>query len=329
MKQIKWGIIGCGNVTEAKSGPAFQQIEGSSIEAVMRRDAKKAADYARRHGIKKWYSDANELINDPEVNAVYIATPPDSHAFYTLKTLEAGKAVYVEKPMALNYANALKMHNASKKYNIPIFVAYYRRALSGFLNIKELIENDAVGEITEINLKLHLAARHEDYNVNDLPWRVIPEKSGGGYFFDLASHQLDWLDFVFGKAELISSKVENQCRLYDAEDFVHAKLRYQNKINFSGSWNFCVDKENEIDLIEIIGNKGKISFSTFEFKPIILETERETKTFTFEKPVHVQKQLIQQVVENLQGKGLCVSTSETALAASKIMEEIVYVGKTI
>lgn len=328
MKEIRWGIIGCGNVTETKSGPAFQQIKGSSIVAVMRRDAKKAADYAKRHHIAKWYSDADNLICDEEVNAIYIATPPDTHVFYAIKALEAGKVVYVEKPMAANYIEAVKLVEASKKYKIPVFVAYYRRALSGFLKVKELIENKAIGDIKEINLKLHLSAREEDYNKTDLPWRVLPEKSGGGYFFDLASHQLDWLDFVFGKAKFISSIVENRCGLYAAEDYVTARLIYPNQINFNGSWNFCVAKEEEKDRIEIMGSKGKLYFSSFAFDPIILETREGTQTFSFEKPDHVQKQLIQQIVDQLQGKGKCVSTTETALAASQLMEEIIYGNKT-
>lgn len=328
MKEIGWGIIGCGNVTEAKSGPAFQQIEGSKIVAVMRRDAKKAADYAKRHHITKWYSDGDELIQDLEVNAVYIATPPDTHVFYAIKALEAGKVVYVEKPMALNYAEALKLVEASKKYELPVFVAYYRRALSVFLKVKELIENKAIGDAKEINLKLHLSAREEDYNSSKLPWRVLPEKSGGGYFFDLASHQLDWLDFVFGKAKFIHSKVENNCGLYSVEDSVYAKLQYQNQIRFNGSWEFCVPKEEEKDTFEIIGSKGKLLFSSFAFDPIVLETKEGNQTFYFEKPTHVQKQLIQQIVDQLQGNGTCVSTAETALAASELMEEIIYGKKT-
>jgi len=324
MKQIRWGIIGCGNVTEVKSGPAFQQIEGSSIVAVMRRDTEKAADYAKRHKITKWYSDANKLIQDSDVNTIYIATAPDTHAFYTLKALEAGKPVYVEKPMAVNYTEAKQIVDASRKLDIPVFVAYYRRALSGFLKIKELLENKSIGEVEEIKLQLHLPARDEDYNADNLPWRVRPEKSGGGYFFDLASHQLDWLDFVFGKAELVSSEVKNKCGLYKAEDFVQAKLRYQNTINFIGTWNFCVSKEEEIDLIEIRGTKGKISFSTFGFDPVLLETENGIEHFPFEKPDHVQKQLIQQVVNSLQKNGDCVSTAETALATNQLMEEIIY-----
>ncbi|MCX6333190.1 MAG: Gfo/Idh/MocA family oxidoreductase, partial [Bacteroidia bacterium] len=81
---INWGIIGCGNVTEVKSGPAFNKVNNSRLIAVMRRDAVLAEDYASRHNVPKFYTDASKLINDPEINAVYIATPPSSHAEYAL-----------------------------------------------------------------------------------------------------------------------------------------------------------------------------------------------------------------------------------------------------
>ncbi|MBR1485068.1 MAG: Gfo/Idh/MocA family oxidoreductase, partial [Prevotella sp.] len=84
MKILKWGFIGCGEVCEKKSGPAFGMVEGSSVVAVMSRSKEKAKDYARRHGVKRWYDDAQELIDDPEVNAVYVATPPSSHATFAI-----------------------------------------------------------------------------------------------------------------------------------------------------------------------------------------------------------------------------------------------------
>src|SRR6187402_652554 len=99
-KNLRWGIIGCGSVTELKSGPAYQKTAGFSIEAVMRRDPEKVADYAKRHGIQKFYTDADALINDPEIDAVYIATPPDTHKYYGLKVAAAGKPCCIEKPMA-------------------------------------------------------------------------------------------------------------------------------------------------------------------------------------------------------------------------------------
>ena len=84
-KPIRWGIIGCGDVTEVKSGPGLQKADGSQLVAVMRRDAEKARDYAKRHNVPRAYGDAQELIDDPEVDAVYVATPPGSHAEYAIR----------------------------------------------------------------------------------------------------------------------------------------------------------------------------------------------------------------------------------------------------
>ena len=99
MKQISWGFIGCGEVTEKKSGPAFAEVEGSHVEAVMSRSEQKARNYAERHNIRKWYTDAQELIDDPDINAIYIATPPSSHATFAIMAMRAGKPEYVEKPL--------------------------------------------------------------------------------------------------------------------------------------------------------------------------------------------------------------------------------------
>jgi predicted dehydrogenase len=140
MKKINWGIIGCGDVTEIKSGPAFNKVKNSSLVAVMRRDVEKAKDYALRHHVPKWYANARSLINDPEVNAIYVATPPSSHEEYTLAAINAGKPVYVEKPMTVNFASANKMANAAKEKNIKLSVAHYRREIPIFKKIKTLLE---------------------------------------------------------------------------------------------------------------------------------------------------------------------------------------------
>ena len=132
MKTIRWGIIGCGDVTEVKSGPALQKADHSALVAVMRRNGQLAEDFARRHGVPQWYDDAAALIHDPAVDAVYIATPPSSHKEYTLMSAAAGKPVYVEKPMARNTAECQAMIAACHKANVPLFVAYYRRALARF-----------------------------------------------------------------------------------------------------------------------------------------------------------------------------------------------------
>ena len=138
MKKLQWGFVGCGEVTEKKSGPAFSEVEGSSVVAVMSRDAKKAKSYAERHKVKKWYTDAQELINDPEVNAVYIATPPSSHTTFAIMAMKAGKPVYVEKPLAASYEDCVRINKVYEDTKVPCFVAYYRRELPYFKKVKDI-----------------------------------------------------------------------------------------------------------------------------------------------------------------------------------------------
>lgn len=146
MKTVNWGIVGCGNVCERKSGPAMYKTPHSALAAVMRRDAEKAADFARRHNVPKSYTDAAALIADPEVDIVYVATPPGTHRELAVQALEAGKPVYVEKPMAMNHAECLEMIAAAEKAGQKLFVAYYRRALPYFLKVKELLDGGSVGQ---------------------------------------------------------------------------------------------------------------------------------------------------------------------------------------
>lgn len=321
MKKIKWGIIGCGDVTEVKSGPAFNKITNSELVAVMRRNGELAKDYAKRHNVSKWYDDAEKLINDPDVNAVYIATPPDTHAYYTIKTAEAGKPVYVEKPMARNYNECLEMIDVCKKNNVPLFVAYYRRRLPLFLKVKSLVDNNEIGKILFVNIRLHVPQNENDYK-NSKSWRVIPSISGGGHFVDLASHQLDYLDFLFGPISSTKSQVKNISNLYEAEDYISASFEFENGIAGNGVWSFTADKNKRFDEIEITGTDGKIIFSAFEKIPIKLIKPDEEKILNENFPDHIQQPLIETVVAELLGIGKCPSKGETASRTSKIIDSI-------
>ncbi|MFA6401792.1 MAG: Gfo/Idh/MocA family oxidoreductase [Salinivirgaceae bacterium] len=322
MNKIKWGILGCGDVTEFKSGPAFNLVSNSELVAVMRRDAAKAEDYAKRHGVPKWYSNADDLINDPEVNAVYVATPPNAHAALTIKALKAGKPVYVEKPMALNFSECQQMIQASEKYHTPLFVAYYRRALPGFLKVKELVENGSIGKVRLVNLQLYKSLSNYSGS-NDLLWRVDPKMSGGGHFFDLASHQLDFMDFVFGPVQKVNSFALNQAKKYEAEDIISASFLMPENVLVNGTWCFTVPEFLERDIIEIIGEKGTITYSCFDFVPVELRTAEGKQTFEFTKPKHVQQNMIQLVVNDLLGKGKSPSNGISGARTNWVMDEVV------
>lgn len=323
LKEVNWGIIGCGNVTELKSGPAFNKVAHSRLYAVMCRDAQKAADYANRHGVPVWYADAGQLINDPQVNAIYIATPPDTHASYAIQAMRAGKPVYVEKPMARTYEECREMIRVSEETGMPLFVAYYRRSLPAFRKVKELVSEGVIGTPLTVNIRLHKASGEKDQHKEKQTWHTNPEIAGAGYFYDLGSHQFDYLDFVFGPVIEVKGMAQNRAGYYPAEDTVSAVFAFESGVIGTGSWSFVVAKENEEDIIEITGTKGKISFSSFQHGDVKLTTPQGEVSLSFQNPENISHLLIHQVVNELRGEGKCDSTSYSAARASKVLEEIV------
>lgn len=320
---IRWGIIGVGNVTEVKSGPAFYKTEHAELVAVMRRDAEKAADYARRHRVPKWYSNGSDLINDPEVDAVYIATPPDTHASYAIKAMRAGKPVYVEKPMARNHAECVEMLRVSEETGVPLFVAYYRRTLPAFLKVKELIDSGTIGKPLLVNVKLYKQAEERGKKPEEMHWHVFPEIAGAGHFYDLASHQFDYLDFVFGPVTDVNGTAANLAGLYPAEDTVSASWKHESGIVGTGSWCFVVDKSQLTDEIEIIGDAGKIVLPTFTHGRVSVFNKNGLTFHKFMNPENIQFNLVKQVVDELRGEEKCVSTGVSAARTSRVLEEIV------
>ncbi len=320
MKTIRWGIIGCGNVTEVKSGPGFQKADNSSLVAVMRRSGELARDYAQRHGVPKWYDDAEALIHDPGVDAVYVATPPSSHKKYTILAAKAGKPVYVEKPMGLDYEECREMIEASQSAGVPLFVAYYRRALARFLKVKELVEAEAIGDIRFVTITLYMPVRQDELDPQNLPWRVIPEIAGGGRFVDLASHTLDFLDYVLGPIRAAEGFAANQAGHYPAEDIVTSTFVFESGVQGAGTW--CFTAYDEVDLTEIVGNEGKIAFSTYGADPVTLTTGDGVTEFSIEYPQHIQQPLIQTVVDELTGVGTCPSTGESAARTTWVLDQM-------
>jgi predicted dehydrogenase len=321
-KTIRWGMIGTGNVTELKSAPSFNKIEGSRLVAVGNRTHEKAKDYASRHGIPMVHEDPVEVIHNPEVDIVYIATPPGSHMDYALETIRAGKPVYIEKPMARTLEECKIINDAAEKAGLPVFVAYYRRGLDYFKQVKSIIDSGTLGKILHINLQQFYPARPEDHDRANLPWRVIREDAGGGYFFDLGCHALDILFHIFGDPIQVYGVNTNVGGLYEVEDNLTASIRLPRNVLLSCSWNFVVPEEFRRDQVEVIGAKGKLEFSIFSFKPITLTTGSQKESLASVQPEHIQMPLIRTIVSQLRGKGRCPSTGETAAITSGVMDII-------
>lgn len=323
MKILKWGFIGCGEVCEKKSGPAFNMVEGSSVVAVMSRSKEKAKDYARRHGVKRWYDDAQELIDDPEVNAVYVATPPSSHATFAIMAMRAGKPVYVEKPLAATYEDCARINYVSEQTGQPCFVAYYRRYLPYFQRVKQIVDNGVIGRVLNVQIRFAWPPRPLDYaHPENLPWRLQPDIAGGGYFYDLAPHQLDLLQHIFGVIVEARGICANRGNLYSAEDSVSAVFKFENGVPGSGSWCFVAHESARADRILIIGEEGSLSFSVFNYAPIVLHTSHGEERIEVPNPDYVQYPLIKNVIEHLQGLAVCECTSVSATPTNWALDRI-------
>lgn len=317
--KIRWGIIGCGDVTEVKSGPGFQKARGSALVAVMRRNGALAKDYALRHHVPKWYDTADALIADPEVDAVYIATPPSSHKEYALAAARAGKPVYIEKPMALNFAECQEIIRVCEQGNVPLFTAFYRRALPRFLKVKSLVDGGAIGTVCGVNIRF--TQPHSEKDLQGVEqWRVDPAVSGGGYFIDLGAHMIDLLQYILGPIGSAAGFSSNRAGLYKAEDTVSAAFAFDSGVQAAGLWSFGA--QEQVDQTEIIGSKGTVRYATFQHLPIVVEHAGRREEFDIPHPEHIQQPLIQTIVDELSGAGTCPSTGTTGAMTTWVMDTV-------
>lgn len=320
---IRWGIIGCGDVTELKSGPAFNLVEGSKIIAVMRRNGEKAADYAHRHGIAKWYDNADELLYDAEINSIYIATPPAFHKDYAIKALKLGHNVYIEKPVTLNAAEAREIAAAAAVSTGKLTIAHYRRAVPMFLYIKELLDRKVIGELRTIQIRMWQPLKPALIAETEENWRLDPAISGGGYFHDLAPHQLDLMLYYFGAPKTVHGFSLNQSKASQAPDHTAGIALFENDIVMNGSWSFNIDEEEEVDECLMAGSKGSITFPFFG-KSVLWQNEEtdEIQVIPFEHPAHIQHPMIERVVEFFQGAAENPCTIDEAIIVMSMIDAL-------
>ncbi|WP_318310607.1 Gfo/Idh/MocA family protein [Flagellimonas crocea] len=318
-RPLRWGVIGCGSVAEKKSVPAYQLVSGFQVNMVMRRNATKVEDYARRHHVPNWTTNADEVIDHPDVDAVYIATPPDTHAFYALQVAKAGKPCCIEKPMAPTYQDSLAIYEDFRAKGIPLFIAYYRRSLPRFLKIKQWLDDGLIGEVRHIQWQKTKPPSEIDIS-KEYNWRTDSGIARGGYFDDLASHGLDLFTFLLGDIVDAHGFATNQLGLYDAFDSVTASWVHVGGITGTGTWNF--GSYHRTDKVEISGSKGTIRFAVLDEGPVELENKSTHEILEIPNPDHIQEFHVRNIKEHLLGNKEHPSTGKTGLHTNWIMEKI-------
>lgn len=316
MREITWGIIGCGSVTEIKSGPAFSRVGGSRLAAVMRRDAEKAKDYALRHNVPRWYCNIDDFLSDPEINAVYIATPPNTHCALTLQALASGRPVLVEKPMALNTNEATRMVEAAEQADLPLFIAYYKRSLPRLEAMRNLIQAGDIGEVRAI-VVTHTRPQHFSPRQS---WKLDPAINGGGLFVDAQVHTLDWLDHCFGPPSEVQGLIRciGECQ---SENLVSYNLAWMNGLVASGM--YCFGASPKTDSLTVYGTAGSASTAFFSGSEIIVNYgDGDLQTISLPDPPHVHEPLIERIVEHLQGGRQAPSLGYDALRTTQLVDRL-------
>jgi 1,5-anhydro-D-fructose reductase (1,5-anhydro-D-mannitol-forming) len=338
LADVRWGIIGCGDVCVVKSGPAFGKAEGSTLQAVCRRTRSKAQQYAQAHNVPSFYSSADELLLDENIDAVYIATNPDSHLELALKAAQKGFPTLLEKPMGRCTAEASVISAAFEQRGIPLFVAYYRRSLPRYIRAKELLSR--IGAVRSILVEVR-QPKEED------GWRTVRMTAGGGLFVDRGTHIVDLLDWMFGPVLVLASHFGNQSVSSWAEAPAEGFAGVEDHVFFAFSLPLvpsaeenmaCFDfdhKAEPVDRISVTGRDGLVlSFPALSLPssdPAIRINDASGNVILeeiIENPEHVHGPLIQSAVDELRGNtARCPSTDRNGLRASVVVDAALEWGR--
>ena len=273
---LGWGIIGCGDVVEKKSGPSILQADRSRIVGVMRRQAAKAQAFADTHNIKLCTDDATQVINHPDVDIVYVATPPLSHKEYVLAVAAAGKHVLVEKPMGLSAAEDAEMIESCEKAGVELFVAYYRRFHPHVIRMKEIVDSGRIGTVVHGQIDFGLP-QLEGY---DWGWRIDPAIAGGGLFVDVVTHRIDLMVHLLGEPTSACGVCSTFAPEGKVEDVATLSVRFASGAQCGVVGDF--HSQRAADRFVLAGTEGTIHTERLDGHAFSLTVDDKCEQLAFE-----------------------------------------------
>ena len=318
--KLRWGIIGCGSVVLKKSGPSILQAGNHRIVGVMRRQPEKARPFAEAHGIGLCTSDAAELIHHPEVDVVYIATPPSSHKDYVLAAAAAGKHILVEKPMGLSAAEDHEMIDACTKAGVELFVAYYRRFHPHVIKMRQLLREGIIGKplLARVNFAQPAPDGH------DWGWRIDPKTSGGGLFVDVVSHRIDLLNDLLGEPVMTHGHVSSPAH---GQETASLLVSYSSGSAASILGDFTSTRKQ--DYFAIHGTSGSLVAQNLDGHAFELRTPGGSQAFTFEPASAPHLGLVQHIGLVLSGETPNATSGRQALQTDRILDDGYRAGSRI
>jgi len=254
MRKVGWGLIGCGDIARKRVAPALKDLENCELVAVSRADASRAEEFAREFGARRWHADWRRLVEDAEVEAVYVATPIHLHAEQAIAAMEAGKHVLCEKPMALTVAECERMNAAARANDVRLGVAYYRRFYPVVERVKALLTSGEIGR--PVVAQLNAFERFEPGPEHPRRWLVEKGRSGGGPMFDFGCHRVEVLLNLFGRAVEVKGLTSNVVFEREVEDTACALLKFEGGAQAVLSVTHAAREPQ--DTLEIFGSEGSV-----------------------------------------------------------------------
>jgi len=274
MDEIRWGIIGCGDIAEKRGAPAINAIRGARLQAVMSRDIASAEAFASRFGAGCAYGSVNALLADPRIDAVYVSTPVASHAEITALAANAGKHVLCEKPMAISGDEAREAVLACQRADVKLGIAYYRRYYPKMQRVRELIQSGVIGEPIQSYIQFH--DRVLDEVLSNKRWIVQPEISGGGAGMDLGCHLIDLLCYCLNQSP---DSVYAQCDMfpgYDVEQTLNLAMHFSSGCDAMVSSSFRALKKTT--RFYLYGTTGSIEMQSIDDAFFTVESKNIKET---------------------------------------------------
>jgi 1,5-anhydro-D-fructose reductase (1,5-anhydro-D-mannitol-forming) len=303
---LNWIVIGIGDITRKRVIPAIQAEPRSRLYGLVTRDPAKAAEY----GVRAWAT-LDQALADSQVQAVYVGTPVFLHAPQTIQSLRAGKHVISEKPMAMNKAEALTMVRAAEGSGKTFGVAYYRRCYPKVQRAKQLLAAGAIGEPVSAELSNHMWFD----GTGSRSWLVDPAKAGGGPLFDIASHRIDVLNFLFGQPLRVTAQLSNVVHHYPVEDNATVIVEYAAGVRgiVDVRWHSKVAR----DECRIRGTDGEIEMSPLNGPELVWPGGRENL------PAHpnLHYPMIENFVDAVEGKAPLLASGAAAYLTDWVSEQ--------
>ena len=253
-RAVRWGLVGCGDISRKRIAPALRELENCELVAVSRADAARAEAFAQEFGAKRWHADWHDLVKDPEVEAVYVATPVHLHAEQAIAAAEAGKHVLCEKPMALTAAECASMNAAAEANGVRLGVAYYRRFYPAVERVKQILETGEIG--LPVVAQMNAFERFDPTPDNPRRWLLDKSRSGGGPMFDFGCHRVEVLYNLFGDATAVKALVGNVLFEREVEDTACALLQFEGGTQATLSVTHAAREPQ--DTLEIFGSEGSV-----------------------------------------------------------------------